>query len=142
MAAFVLFDAASTTFAVPASDVVRVIRMAAIAPVPGAPPFIRGVLNIHGMLVPVVNVRARLGGAPCPLRLEDQLLLVRSGERLLALEVDRVRDLVDAPAPPLDGSGWTEATPFLAGALAVPGGAVVVQSVEAWMASAEGAVPA
>jgi chemotaxis signal transduction protein len=140
MAAFVLFEAANTTFAVPAADVVQVLRMVAVAPVPGAPPFIRGILNLHGTLVPVVDVGARLSGAPRPLHPDDQLLLASAGGRLLALEVERVRDVVEVPDAPADAP-WGATAPLAAGAIALPGGAVVVQSLDGWASLAADAVP-
>ena len=61
MAAFVLFKAADQTWALPASAVAQVLRMAKPAPSPGAAPHVQGVLNVHGVLVPVVDARVRLG---------------------------------------------------------------------------------
>jgi purine-binding chemotaxis protein CheW len=141
MAGFVLFEAANTTFALPASDVVQVLRMAAVAPVPGAPPFIRGVLNLHGTLVPVIDVGARLSGASRPPRPEHQLLLARAGDRLLALEVERVQDVVDVAAGAADAGVAEGATTLSSGALALPHGAVVVHSLAGWAAVADEAVP-
>jgi purine-binding chemotaxis protein CheW len=141
MAAFVLFEAADTVFALPATEVVQVLRMVAVAPVPGAPAFIRGVLNVHGTLVPVVDVRARLSGASRPARPQDQLVLARAGERLLALQVDRVQDVVEVADAGAEAGAWADAAPLAAGAVALPGGAVVVHSLAAWAALAEESVP-
>jgi purine-binding chemotaxis protein CheW len=142
MAAFVLFEAADTVFALPAADVVQVLRMAAVAPVPGAPAFVRGVLNVHGTLVPVVDVRARLSGSSRPASPQEHLLLARSGGRLLALEVDRVRDVVELPGAEPERGAWGDAAPLAAGAIALPDGAVVVHSLDAWASLADEAVRA
>jgi purine-binding chemotaxis protein CheW len=142
MPAFVLFEAAGTTFALPAADVVEVLRMAAAAPVPGAPAYLRGVLDLRGALVPVVDVRVRLGARQRPARPEGQLIVVRSGARRVALEVDRVRDLVEVPADACQASAeWGVAAPLAAGALALSDGAVVVHAVDAWLAAADEAAP-
>jgi purine-binding chemotaxis protein CheW len=143
MPAFVLIEAADQTFALPTDRVVEILRMAAPAPVPGAPPHLRGVLDLRGALVPVVDVRVRLGAAPRPARPQDQLVVLRSGGRLLALEVERVRDLVEVEAEAFQAAdGWGAAAPLAAGALALPEGAVVVHAVEAWLAEADAASPA
>jgi purine-binding chemotaxis protein CheW len=141
MAAFVLFKAAGQTLALPAACVVQVLRMAAPAPAPGAPPHVRGVLNVHGTLFPVVDVRARLGAAPRPPRPADRLLLVADGARRAALEVDEVlevRELADeAVSPSPDGAG----SPLLAGALRLEDGVVFVQALGAWLARPGAADP-
>jgi purine-binding chemotaxis protein CheW len=138
VAAFVLFEAAGARLALDASDVLQVLRMASVAPVPGAPPHVRGVLNLHGVLVPVVDVRARLGAPPSPPDPSAQLVLARTGGRLVALEVDRVVDVVEVDRsrfePP---SRWGAGAALASGALALPDGAVVVQSLDAWLAGAD-----
>lgn len=110
--------------------------MAAPSTAPGAPRHVRGVLNVHGRLAPVIDVRACLGGPSRPPSPGDRLLLVSDGPRIAALEVDdvlEVRDLPDdalEPAPPLARS------PLLAGALRLEGGVVLVQSPTAWLEGA------
>jgi purine-binding chemotaxis protein CheW len=141
MAAFVLFKAAGQTLALPAAAVVQVLRMAAPAPAPGAPPHVRGVLNVRGTLFPVVEARALLGAASRPPRAGDRLLLVADGDRRVALEVDDVidvRELADAAvAAPPDGAR----SPLVAGALRLDDGVVLVQAVEGWLPEASPVAP-
>jgi purine-binding chemotaxis protein CheW len=73
-----------------------------------------GVLNYHGRILPVLDLRRRLGLPPRPLEPSDQFLLVRCGLRTVVVPIDRVEGLV-APAPltapeealgiPLEGLG-------------------------------------
>lgn len=140
MASFVFFTAASQTYALPAACVVQVLRMAAPTPVPGTPPHVRGVLNVRGLLVPVVDVRVKLGAPPAPPRPGDHLIVAAEGNRRVALAVDRVlgvRELPDAaverdPAPSL----------LVAGAVKVEDGVVLVQALGPWLADAEAATAA
>src|SRR5690242_15645975 len=97
MPVYLLVEAASQTFALPASGVRQVLRMAAPSPVPGAPPPLRGVLNVHGVLVPVVDVRARLGLPTRPVDAAAHLVLADAGGRLVALEVYRVLEVREVP---------------------------------------------
>lgn len=140
MAAFVMFTASSQTFALPAADVDQVLRMAAPTRVPGAPAWVRGVLNVHGELVPVLDVAARLGAAPRDARPDEQLLVLSRGGRRVALQVERVlevRELPDAGLAHLPG--WAAGAPPLAGAALLPDGVILVQSIEPWLAAAEAA---
>ena len=127
MAAFVFFTAAGQTFALPATEVVEVLRMAAPAPVPGAPPAVRGVLDVRGEVVLVVDARAALGGSPRPVRPEEHLLVLDAGSRRLALEVERVTGVREVPEAAL-ASG--------AGAVRLEEGVVVVQPASVWLARA------
>jgi purine-binding chemotaxis protein CheW len=140
MASFVFFTAASQTFALPAESVEQVLRMAAPTAVPGAPPYLRGLLNLRGALVPVVDVRVRLGDPARPARPGDHLLVAAEGGRRVALVVDRVlgvRELPDDAVQP--GPAWPAATPRVASAVTVEDGVVLVQALSVWLADAESA---
>jgi len=131
MSAYLLFEAASQTFALPAHEVRQVLRMAASAPVPGAPAGLRGVLNVHGTLVPVVDVRARLGLPARPPDPDGHLILARAGGRLVALEVDRVLDVRDLPDGADEGpGGWSFGSTLVSGAVRVADGVVLVQALD------------
>jgi purine-binding chemotaxis protein CheW len=137
MVAFVIFRAAGQTWALPASSVAQVLRMAAPAPVPDAPAHVRGVLNVHGRLVAVIDVRARLGAGSRPPSPHDRLLLVEDGERLVALEVDEVLDVRALDASALEPAPAAGSSPLVSGALRVDDGVVLVQAPAAWVGAAE-----
>lgn len=79
--------------ALPLPVVVQVTRVAAITPVPRAPAVVLGVLDFHGEIVPVMDIRARLGLETRSLRLSDQLIIARTPRRRLAIVADRVLGL-------------------------------------------------
>ncbi|HEV3505279.1 MAG TPA: chemotaxis protein CheW, partial [Actinomycetes bacterium] len=51
-------------YALPLGCVVEVVRMAALTPAPGAPGHVLGLLDLRGRVVPVMDLRARLGLPP------------------------------------------------------------------------------
>src|SRR5204863_7772072 len=59
---------------------------------PGAPPFVRGLINMRGTIVTVLDLGARLDPARGPTR-EGSILLVRQRERLVGLVVEEVADV-------------------------------------------------
>ena len=132
MSAYLIFEAASRRFALPAESVRQVLRMAAPAPVPGAPAALRGVLNVHGSLVPVIDVRARLGLPSRPLDPDAHLVLARTAAGLVALEVDRVIEVGEFADSAADaGSRWASASQLIAGAVKVRDGVALVQALDA-----------
>lgn len=67
-----------------------------ITPLPSAPGFVEGVINVRGEVVPVVDVRRRLGLAPRAGG-RGRVLLTHVAGRLLALLVDAVVEVVRLP---------------------------------------------
>ena len=84
-------------FGIPIAAVREVVRVGHVARVPHAPPHIRGVANLRGRLLPVVELRTRLGlaaGAPTP---ASRIVVVEVHARTLGLFVDAVRHVVRVP---------------------------------------------
>lgn len=72
------------------ADVVhQIIAAAAIAPLPSGPSVVEGVLNVHGALVPVLDMRARFGLRAIPLDPDQHFVIADAGARRVALRVDR-----------------------------------------------------
>lgn len=140
MPAFVIFEAAGRRFAVPAAGVAQILRAAAPSPIPGAAPSTRGVLDVHGSLVQVIDVRLQLGVEVPRLRSSDQLIVLEDHGRRVALVVDRVTDVRDVADEDVEEAGeWTAGAELSGGALRLADGAVVVHSVDRWAALAAAA---
>jgi len=104
---WVTFDLAGETYALPVSHVLEILRVAGITRVPHAPPVIRGVTNMRGKVLPVVDLRVRLGSAAAEITQQSRVLVVTSRGRSLGLLVDSVQqveriDLLTVQAPPPD----------------------------------------
>lgn len=76
-------------YGIAATYVSRVVRMVKIAPLPGAPEVVAGVIDVAGDVVPVVDPRVPLAHPRRPPRSQDQLVLAHTGSRLVAVWVDR-----------------------------------------------------
>ena len=81
--------------AVPVVAVERILPMAAVTPLPDAPPSVSGVLNYRGTVLPVVDPHPRLGLPSPPARPDQFLLVISTGGRYL-LRVDAVELIVEA----------------------------------------------
>jgi purine-binding chemotaxis protein CheW len=94
-------------FALPAAAVVYCLRMAAVTPVPDAPRGVVGVLNLSGVILPVVDPRPWFDLDSPPFHPEQYLVLVRA-QRDYLLWVDRLEQTFTAHADdvrPLDLAG-------------------------------------
>jgi purine-binding chemotaxis protein CheW len=105
------FAAGAEEYVIDLSRVLEIVTPVPITPVPRAPECIEGVADLRGRVVPVVDVRKRLGGAPRPDQRRTRFLLVKVGRREVALVVDAVAEVVRAsradihPATGLSASG-------------------------------------
>jgi len=92
-------------------QLVREIRAWQVATqLPNTPPFVRGVINLRGTIVPVLDLRARFGqGATAP-SAAHVIIVVTAGTRIVGILVDAVSDIVTLtkgdikPVPVMEGS--------------------------------------
>lgn len=90
-------------------DIIRVDeinRHLDVTPVPHAPPFVKGVLNLRGEVVTVVDLRMILGMPPSLSDRTTRTVIVRSKGEQIGLLVDRIADVIGTrldeidPVPP------------------------------------------
>ncbi|ATB47037.1 chemotaxis protein CheW [Corallococcus macrosporus] len=92
---YLTVDAAGTSALLDAESVQEVVRLVELEPLPGAPAHVAGTFVYRGSPAVVVDLAALLG-----VKREASLdahLVVCGGARTIAVLVDRVRDLVEAP---------------------------------------------
>src|SRR4051812_11156988 len=63
---FLTFTLADELFAVPIESIREVIEFHGITHIPLAPPVVPGVLNLRGVVIPIVDLSVRFGRAPTP----------------------------------------------------------------------------
>ncbi len=69
-------------------DSKEVIAMMAVEPIPQAPPYLLGMINLRGRLIPVMDLRIKLGITPSPPTPESCIIIVDQKGRLLGALVD------------------------------------------------------
>ncbi len=93
------FQLGAQRYGLPVTAVYQIIEIVAITHLPQMPPGIQGAINVHGRVVPVIDLRLRFG-LPClPYHLHTPLILVEDDDQLLALVVDAVHEVVAVPLP-------------------------------------------
>ena len=94
----VIFTLDEQRYALHLPSVERAIRMIEITPLPSAPEIVIGVVNVHGAVVPVLNIRKRFRLPEREPDLGDQLIIAHTARRDVALVVDTVSDVVTLPS--------------------------------------------
>ncbi|HAT71603.1 MAG TPA: hypothetical protein DCS63_02175 [Elusimicrobia bacterium] len=72
------------------SDVTEVLRIVAVTPLPQAPAFVEGVINLRGHLTPVIDMRKRLGLVPGPYSFANRIIIIKIRGHAVGLIVDQV----------------------------------------------------
>jgi purine-binding chemotaxis protein CheW len=96
-AQFVVFRVEQREYALPLEHVLHVLRMVAVTPVPEAPAWLLGVINWHGRVIPVMDLRVRLGLPALPAGLGSPLLLFQNSDGVAALLADEVVEVLSPP---------------------------------------------
>lgn len=91
---FVTFDLAGQTYGVRVTAVDEVIRMVGMSKAPEALPFVVGLVNIRGHIVPVVDMRARLHLERGNYSLATPILVTRTDDASVGLIVDQVLEVI------------------------------------------------
>ena len=108
-----------------------------ITPIPNTPPHIRGVMNLRGTVIPVVDLRAKFNLQAQQYDKFTVIIVVTVGARIIGLVVDAVSDVLDIsrhqirPAPDL---GSREGTLFISGMVHVGENLVVLLDIATLLA--------
>ena len=90
-----LFELDHEHWAVHADLVTEIQRAALPVAMRDGPPLVRGLVNVRGEMVPLMDLRATLRLPARALRASDQLVICRIGQRTLCFAVDRAIDLIE-----------------------------------------------
>lgn len=119
---YLTFKLDQEIFALGIAKVREVLDFTAITRVPKTPDFMRGVINVRGGVVPVVDLRVKFGMAPTPQTVNTCIIIVEinlEGETTvlgaLADQVEEVLDLDPAQIEPAPRIGTRLRTEFIKG---------------------------
>ncbi len=82
---------AGRTYGIPVTQAREVVRVSRVARVPGAPPVVRGLINVRGAVVTVLELSVLLGAERAVT--SPSVVLLEYGTRLIGLAVDAVHDV-------------------------------------------------
>ena len=96
---YLTFALGDDVFALDIRTVREIIQYSAMTTVPLMPDFVRGVINLRGAVVPVIDLQARFGRSQAPVNKKTCVVIVdvsRNGEKVeLGLMVDAVSEVID-----------------------------------------------
>lgn len=114
----VTFRLADEVYGINVMLVQEVLRWTEIAPVPGAPDYVLGIINLRGNVVTVIDTRLRLG---LPAREPDdssRIVIIEAERQVVGILVDSVAEVMDLSSSEIDSApnvGNDESSKYIQG---------------------------
>lgn len=135
-----IFELAAGRYALRSAAVREVLRAFSAVRLPQAPPFVEGLLNLRGEIIPLLDIRKRFGLPHKSMALSDHLIIATDGSLAgpVALRVDRVLHLARLPIQSLAASEALLArTDIVAGVAIAPDGLVLIHDLPRFLSPAD-----
>jgi purine-binding chemotaxis protein CheW len=115
---WVTFKLESETYGVNVMQVQEILRYTEIAPVPGAPSYVLGIINLRGNVVTVIDTRSRFGLPDIEATDNSRILIIEAEEQVIGILADSVSEVVYLRSSEIDSApnvGTEESAKFIQG---------------------------
>ena len=93
----IVFELNDEEYALPVDLVGAIERVMPITRIPGVPPFVKGVLNLRGVVTPVIDLRERFSFERQEETEATRIIIIQHDEKDVGLIVDACYDVIDIP---------------------------------------------
>ena len=98
----VTFTLENEIYGINVMQVQEVLREVEVAPVPGAPHYVLGIINLRGNVVSVIDARTRFGLSPKECDDMTRIIVIEVKQQILGILVDSVAEVVDVKTSEVD----------------------------------------
>lgn len=91
----IVFALGSEQYGIEVDKVKTIERIMPMTRVPKTPPFVKGVINLRGVVVPVIDLRGRFGLPESEFTNDSRIIIVSIGDLEVGMIVDAATDVVD-----------------------------------------------
>jgi len=115
---WVTFKLETETYGINVMQVQEVLRYTEIAPVPGAPMYVLGIINLRGNVVTVIDTRSRFGLESTEVTDNTRIVIIEAEKQVIGIMVDSVAEVVYLKASEIDiapNVGNDESAKFIQG---------------------------
>ena len=115
---WVTFKLEEETYGINVMQVQEVLRYTEIAPVPGAPSYVLGIINLRGNVVTVIDTRARFGLMGAEVTDNSRIVIIEAEKQVIGILVDSVAEVVYLRSSEIDSApniGTEESAKFIQG---------------------------
>ncbi|REL30238.1 chemotaxis protein CheW [Thalassotalea euphylliae] len=115
---WVTFKLEQETYGINVMQVQEVLRYTEIAPVPGAPDYVLGIINLRGNVVTVIDTRSRFGLQAAEITDNTRIVIIEAEKQVIGILVDSVAEVVYLKVSEIDVApnvGNEESAKFIQG---------------------------
>ncbi|MCX7897867.1 MAG: chemotaxis protein CheW [Rhodocyclaceae bacterium] len=134
---YLTFTLGGEMFAIGILNIKEIIEYGNLTEIPMMPAFIRGVINLRGAVVPVIDLAARFGGGPSEVQRRTCIVIVEvqqnDNKHDIGIMVDAVSEVLEIPAgdiEPAPAFGARIRTDFIAGMGKIGGKFVIILDIQ------------
>jgi purine-binding chemotaxis protein CheW len=121
-------------YALPLTNVLRVVRAAELTPLPNAPDIVLGIIDVSGSVLPVINLRRRFDLSEREIAVDDQFLIARMDQRTIVLPIDKAEGVIEIAATEIVNTGQiTPGVKDLRGVAKLADGLVLIHDLEKFL---------
>jgi len=134
----VSFNLDDQKYALFLSAVMRIIRVVEITRLPKAPEIVLGVINMHGMIIPVFDTRKRFRLPQKEIQPDHQLIVGTTSKRTVALLVDSVSDVIEISEEKIiAGENILPGLEYVEGVVKMEDGMILIHDLEQFLSLQE-----
>lgn len=101
---FVLFVLDNESYAFPIESVSEIVMLSEITPVPGAPDYVLGLMDLRGEIIPVIDLERRFGLVRETSVAGQHIIVIRSNKYNFGIRVDAVSGIIESALSDLQAS--------------------------------------
>lgn len=134
----VVFNLDERFFALYLIVVEKVVNAVEITALPRAPETVLGIINMHGQIIPVFNIRKRFCLPDREVRLKDQLIIAHTARYAVALLVDAVTGIIErTPQEITDPNTILPVTEYVDGVVKLEDNMVLIHNLDTFLSLEE-----
>lgn len=99
---YVIFKLDKEYYGIPINNVIYIERMQEITRVPNGPKFLRGVINLRGEVIPLIDLRQKLNMETKEVDNNSRIIVVLEGEVMIGLIVDSSSEVIEIDKDNID----------------------------------------
>ncbi|NMC59529.1 MAG: chemotaxis protein CheW [Candidatus Methanofastidiosa archaeon] len=134
---FLSFRLGNEVFAISVFKVLNILEMSPITKVPQAPDFIKGVINLRGNVLPVIDLRIKFGMEPVEKTIDTCIIVldikVDNDQTLVGIQVDAVKEVLalsDSQIEPPPTIGTKYSNVFIQGMYRVDESFIMILNID------------
>ncbi len=137
---YVTFRLDEETYGINVMQIQEVLRYTEIAPVPGAPDYVLGIINLRGNVVTVIDTRKRFGLTEAEVSDHTRIVVIEVDNQVVGILVDSVAEVVYLRQSEMESApnvGNEESAKFIQGVCNKNGELIILVEFEKLMSEEE-----